>query len=145
MLSKGLAMPTRSDEMLERIIRAVHRADCRAQKVPCSRGGSHARNVCVRRLRVNGQMHALHVLTHVHAHRRNRYAQVTLERQTLTKVKSHLLYLIHSHRTKLIVVPSKDLLRAFFMGTKRKRYIGYINLDGTPGRAFDFWQYEDAW
>ena len=138
-------MPTRSDEMLERIVATVRRANCRAQKVPCSRGGSHTRNVCVRRLRVNGQVYALHVLTGVHAHRRNRYAQVTLERKALTKVQCHLYYLAYSHRAKLIVVPSKDLLRAFFTGSKRQRCTGYINLDGTPGRAFDFWQYEDAW
>ena len=138
-------MSTQSDEMLERIITTVRRANCRAQKVPCSRGGSHTRNVCVRRLRVNGQVYALHVLTGVHAHRRNRYAQVTLERKALTKVQCHLYYLAYSHRAKLIVVPSKDLLRAFFTGSKRQRCTGYINLGGTPGRAFDFWQYEDAW
>jgi hypothetical protein len=133
------------DEMLERIVGAVRRADCRAQKVPCSRGGSHTRKVCVRRLRVDGQMYGLHVLTNVHAHRRNKYVQVTLERNTLTKVKRHLFYLAHNHRTKLIVVPSKDLLNAFFRGSQHQRYCGYINLDGTPGRTFDFWQYEDAW
>ena len=83
-------MPMRranADEMLERIVRAVRRAGSQAQKVPCARGG-HRRNACVRRLRVDGQVHALHVLTNVHArrNRRAKYTQMTLERKALAKV-----------------------------------------------------------
>jgi hypothetical protein len=135
-----------SDEMLERIARAARRAGCRVEKVPCSRGG-HRRSACVRRLRVNGRIYAVHALTNVHArrNRRVRYTQATLQRRTLTKVQNNLFYLSHSRCAKLIPVPSKDLLKAFFKGSKRTRYVAYINLDGTSGRVFDFWQYEDFW
>ena len=147
--AKDGARPMRranADEMLERIVRAVRRAGSQAQKVPCARGG-HRRSACVRRLRVDGQVHALHVLTNVHArrNRRARYTQVTLERKALAKVTKNLYYLTHGRCAKLILVPSKDLLRAFFIRSRRARHIAYINLDGTPGRVFDFWQYEDAW
>jgi hypothetical protein len=136
-----------ADEALERIIRAVRRGGCRVQKVPCFRGGSHTRKVCVRRLRINGQMYALHVLTNVHArrNRRARYTKVTLWRKTLKTAHNHVYYLAQSHFAKVFIVPSEALLRAFFRRSKLTRHTAYINLDRTPGRAFDFWKYENAW
>jgi hypothetical protein len=147
---KEEAMPTGSvnaDEMLRRIVRAVRRAGRRPKKVPCSRGGSHTRNVCVRKLRVNGRMYALHVLTNVDArrNRRVRYAKVTLWYETLKTADNHLYYVTQSNFAKLFIVPSEVLLRAFFMRSKLTRHSVYINLDRTPGQAFDFWQYENAW
>jgi hypothetical protein len=148
--SKGLnllmvARAANADKMLERIARAAGRAGCRVEKVRCARGG-HGRTTCVRRLRINGRLHAVHALTNVHArrNRRVRYTKVTLERRTLETVQNHLFYISHSRNTKLMVVPSRDLLKAFFNGSKRTRHTAYINLDGTRGRIFDLWQYNVA-
>ena len=142
-----MALP-RADEdaLMDSLARAARRAGHEVERVPAA-VSDHRRKFRFRRLRIDGRLHAVHFLAHVRRrqNRRVEYVNATLGCRRLETVPFHLFCLLQYRRPKYIVVSSTRLLKFFFDGTGRRRYTCYINLAGTPGASFDFWQYQADW
>jgi hypothetical protein len=100
-----------------------------------------------RRLLLNGRLFAVHHLANLH--RRQgctvTYAQGILLRSTLCAVEGNIFYITVDRTPYTLIVPSIDLLTGLFQNRNRERRSIYIRSDGTPGRIFNFWDYQDAW
>jgi hypothetical protein len=128
------------------VVHAARRAGRRVELIPYRKGPKRGERFLLTRLYIEGEMHTIRALYNIHRQRVRdvEYSRTPVHAATLSREGRSIFCVATPRGFRKYNVPNKDLRRRFLQG--RTVRTAYINRDGvTPGRRFDFTEYEGDW